>query len=92
VATLAVNVARHQSTDPKKCRKYVTEVTNYLWTSVFERATQLDLQSDIRGFNLKSPMDGRKIDRDLLRANLHAERLTNAEIDQRGHPNYTKPR
>jgi hypothetical protein len=37
VATLAVNVARtsrHQSTDPKKCRKYVTEVpTTYLTTA-----------------------------------------------------------
>jgi hypothetical protein len=52
---------------------------------VFERATQLDLQSDIRGFNLKSIANGEKIDRDCSEQT-YAERLTrNAEIDQRGH-------
>jgi hypothetical protein len=81
-----------KSTDPKKCRKYVTEVTNYLLDHrVFERATQLDLQSDIRGFNSEIGWMKRLIETCSEQTYMPND-SRNAEIDQRGHPNYTKPR
>jgi hypothetical protein len=66
-----------KSTDPKKCRKYVQEVNKYLNSHhVFARVIRLEIQTEIRGFTIEIKNGWEKIDRDILRACLHAERLT----------------
>jgi hypothetical protein len=66
-----------KSTDPKKFRAYVSVVTKYLTDHhVFTRVTRLEVQSEIRGFTKNIQKGWEKIDRDLLRACIHAERLT----------------
>jgi hypothetical protein len=65
-----------KSSDPKKCRAYVSAVTKYLTAHhVFARVTRLEVQSEIRGFTIGIQKGWEKIDRDLLQACIHAERL-----------------
>jgi hypothetical protein len=67
------------SNSPKQCRKYVEAVTTYLTKhSVFERAHRLQAITDLHGLTPALAIRWERIDRDLLRACLHAERLTNS--------------
>jgi hypothetical protein len=66
-----------KSNNPKKCRQYVVEVTKYLTKHhIFERVRKLEEQTDQRGFSLEIKQGWEKIDRDVLRACKHAERIT----------------
>lgn len=69
-----------KSYDPKKCRAYVSAVTKYLTEHhVFARVTRLEAQTEIRGFTKNIQKRWETIDRDLLRACIHAERLTRCQ-------------
>jgi hypothetical protein len=66
-----------KSSDPQKCRKYVSAVNKYLTVHhVYARVLRLEKQTDERGFTLEIQKRWEKIDRDLLRACLYAESLT----------------
>jgi hypothetical protein len=66
-----------KSNSPKQCRKYVEALTKYLTDhKVFERATRIQTQTDEKGLTPRLARKWERIDRDLLRACLHAERLT----------------
>jgi hypothetical protein len=66
-----------KSNSPKQCRKYVTAVDKYLKEhKVFERAARLQALTDAHGLTQPLARKWERIDRDLLRACLHAERLT----------------
>ena len=66
-----------KSNSPKQCRKYVEAVTEYLTKhKVFERATRVQALTDDHGLTIQLSRRWKRIDRDLLRACLHAERLT----------------
>jgi hypothetical protein len=66
-----------KSTNPKKCRKYVSEVNKYLKShDIFARVIRLEIQTETQGFTIEIKNGWEKIDRDLLRACIHAERIT----------------
>jgi hypothetical protein len=66
-----------KSTSPKQCRKYVEAVTKYLTEhKVFEGAQTTQKMTDEHGLTPPLAQAWERIDRDLLRACLHAERLT----------------
>jgi hypothetical protein len=68
-----------KSNSPKQCRKYVEAATIYLTKhNVFERAHRLQAITDLHGLTPALAIRWERIDRDLLRACLHAERLTNS--------------
>jgi hypothetical protein len=67
-----------KSNSPKQCRKYVETLTMHLTKhSVFERAHRLQAITDLHGLTPALAVRWERIDRDLLQAYLHAERLTN---------------
>ena len=66
-----------RSTNPKQCRKYVQAVTDYLASHhVITRAAELDILTTMHGFTRMLQHKWEAIDRDLLRACIHAENLT----------------
>jgi hypothetical protein len=66
-----------KSTDPNNCRKYVAAVNKYLKAHrVFKRVKRLETQTERRGFTLMIQRGWEKVDRDLLRACIHAEKTT----------------
>jgi hypothetical protein len=66
-----------KSNSPKQCRKYVEVVATCLTKHrVFERANRLQAITDLHGLTPAFVVRWERIDRDLLRACLHAERLT----------------
>lgn len=62
---------------PKHCRKYVEAVAQYLTEhKVFEQATRKQTKTDAHGSTPQLARAWERIDRDLLMACLHSERLT----------------
>jgi hypothetical protein len=66
-----------KSSDPKKCRQYVTAVNKYLSDhKVYDRVIGLEKQAEKRGFTITVQNGWEKIDQDLLRACMYAESIT----------------
>jgi hypothetical protein len=67
-----------KSSDPKKCRQYVTAVNKYLIEhKVYARVIGLEKQAEKRGFTVTVQKGYQKVDQDLLRACLYTESTTN---------------
>jgi hypothetical protein len=62
-----------KSSDPKKCRQYVTAVNKH---KVYDRVIRLEKQTEERGFTITVQNGWEKINRGLLRTYLYAESIT----------------